>query len=66
VWAGSTALHGGRCAACYQAHTNFADESACLIAGSVWNKGKQITFGLLDCIMLHGEQRGSLFMICQQ
>jgi hypothetical protein len=29
------ALHGERCAACREAHTNFADESACLMADYV-------------------------------
>jgi hypothetical protein len=30
-----SALHGGRCAACCEAHTNFADESACLTSDNV-------------------------------
>jgi hypothetical protein len=30
-----SALHGGRCAACCETHTNFADESACLTADNV-------------------------------
>jgi hypothetical protein len=33
-----SALHGGRCAACREAHTNFADESACLTANNFRNK----------------------------
>jgi hypothetical protein len=32
-----SALHGERCAACCEAHANFADESACLTA-DVWNE----------------------------
>jgi hypothetical protein len=35
-----SALHGGRCAAFYEAHTNFADESACLSADNNWNEEK--------------------------
>jgi hypothetical protein len=34
---GST-FHGGPCAACREAHTNFADESACLTADNVRNQ----------------------------
>jgi hypothetical protein len=33
-------LRGGQCAACCKSHTNFADESACLMADNVWNEGK--------------------------
>jgi hypothetical protein len=33
-------LHSGRCAPCYKVHTNFADESACLMADNVRNEGK--------------------------
>jgi hypothetical protein len=33
-----SALHGGRCAVCYEAHTNFADESVCLTADNVRNE----------------------------
>jgi hypothetical protein len=33
-----SALHGGRCAACYKAHMNFTDESACLAANNVQNE----------------------------
>jgi hypothetical protein len=33
-----SALHGGRCAACCEAYTNFANESACLTADNVWNE----------------------------
>jgi hypothetical protein len=32
------ALHDGRCAACRESHTNFADESAYLSAGDAWNE----------------------------
>jgi hypothetical protein len=34
------ALHGERCAACREAHANFADESVCLMADNVWNEWK--------------------------
>jgi hypothetical protein len=34
------ALNGDRCAACCDAHTNFADESACLTADDVRNECK--------------------------
>jgi hypothetical protein len=30
-----SALHDGRCTACCEAHTNFVDEPACLIADNV-------------------------------
>jgi hypothetical protein len=33
-------LHVGRCTACCEAHMNFADELACLMADNVWNEGK--------------------------
>jgi hypothetical protein len=33
-----SALHGCRCADCCEAHTNFADESACLTADNIWNE----------------------------
>jgi hypothetical protein len=33
-----SALHGDRCAACREMHTNFADESACLTADNVRNE----------------------------
>jgi hypothetical protein len=33
-----SALHDGRCAACREAHTNFADESAYLTAGNFRNE----------------------------
>jgi hypothetical protein len=33
-----SALHGGRCAACCETHTNFAGESACLTVDSVRNE----------------------------
>jgi hypothetical protein len=35
-----SALHGYRCAACREAHTNFADELVWLMADNVWNEGK--------------------------
>jgi hypothetical protein len=34
----SSALHGDRCAAGCEAHTNFSDESACLTADNVRNQ----------------------------
>jgi hypothetical protein len=34
----ASALHGGRCAACCEVLTNFADESACLTADNVRNE----------------------------
>jgi hypothetical protein len=58
-----SALHGGRWAACCEAHTNFADESACLTADNVWNEGKYLTCGPLGGIMLHGGQCGSLWFL---
>jgi hypothetical protein len=33
-----SAHHGDRCAACREAHANFADESACLTADNVRNE----------------------------
>jgi hypothetical protein len=33
-----SALHSGQCATCCEAHTNFADESACLTADYVPNE----------------------------
>jgi hypothetical protein len=40
LWTESTALHltAVSCAACCEAHTNFADESACLKADNVRNE----------------------------
>jgi hypothetical protein len=35
-----SALDGGRCVACCEAHTNFADELSCLTADNVRNEGK--------------------------
>jgi hypothetical protein len=35
---------------------NFADESACLMADNVWNKGKKLICGPLNGIMFYGEQ----------
>jgi hypothetical protein len=32
--------HGDRCVAYHEVHTNYADESASLMANSIWNKGK--------------------------
>jgi hypothetical protein len=34
----SSLVHGGRCAACSEAHTNFADESPCLTAEDIRNE----------------------------
>jgi hypothetical protein len=39
---GST-LHGDRCTAGCEAHTNYADESVCLMADNVWNERKLFT-----------------------
>jgi hypothetical protein len=36
-WVHSSVLHGGRYAACCKVHTNFAHESACLMADNVQN-----------------------------
>jgi hypothetical protein len=33
----SSVLHGEQCTAGYEAHTNFANESAFLMAGGIWN-----------------------------
>jgi hypothetical protein len=33
-----SALHREWCTACCEAHTNFSDESACLVADNIWNK----------------------------
>jgi hypothetical protein len=38
-----SALHGDRCSACCEAHTNFADESTCLTADNVWNEVVKFT-----------------------
>jgi hypothetical protein len=43
-WSHGSALHGRQFIACCEAHTNFADESACLMADIVRNEG---TFLLL-------------------
>jgi hypothetical protein len=32
------ALHSGQCATCHKAHTNFANESACLTADNIQNE----------------------------
>jgi hypothetical protein len=45
-------------------HTNFADESACLMADNVWNEGKELTCGQLDGIIFHSEQCGSCMGDC--
>jgi hypothetical protein len=37
-WFHGYALHGDKCAACHEAHTNFADESACLTTDSIRNE----------------------------
>jgi hypothetical protein len=37
-WFHSSALHSNQCAACCEAHVNFADESACLMADNVRNE----------------------------
>jgi hypothetical protein len=39
-WFLSTGLHSDRCASCCKVHMNFANESACLMAKSIWNEGK--------------------------
>jgi hypothetical protein len=36
----SSALHINQCTFGCGAHTNFIDESACLMADNVWNEGK--------------------------
>jgi hypothetical protein len=50
-----SALHGGRCAACCEAHTNFADQSACLTADNVRNEvrsyNSQITGGVENAVL---------------
>jgi hypothetical protein len=33
-----SALHGDRCTAACEAHTNLADELICLLADNVWNE----------------------------
>jgi hypothetical protein len=38
-----SALHGDRCVDCCEAHTKFANESACLMAYNIWNEGKKLT-----------------------
>jgi hypothetical protein len=42
-----SALHDGQCAACCEAHTNFADESACPTADNVRN----------EVVTIHGSQK---------
>jgi hypothetical protein len=37
-WFHGSTLHGDRCAAFHNVHTNFADESACLKANNVRNE----------------------------
>jgi hypothetical protein len=39
-WFYVSALHGSQCVACCKAHTNFADESAYLMADNIWNEGE--------------------------
>jgi hypothetical protein len=39
-WFHGSALQGDWGAACCEAHENFADESACLMADKVWTEGK--------------------------
>jgi hypothetical protein len=39
-WFHGSALHGGRCVACCEAHMNFSNESACLMADNVQNEGR--------------------------
>jgi hypothetical protein len=58
---GST-LHSGRCAACREAHANFASETA----DNVWNEGTWLTYRPLHCIMFHSEQCGSCVGVCIQ
>jgi hypothetical protein len=47
------------CAASRKAHTNFVDESVCLMVDNVRNERKYLTCGPLDGIMFHGELCGS-------
>jgi hypothetical protein len=52
----SSALQGDRGAACREAHTNFADESACLTADNVRNEvvnNSQFTGGFENAVPLH-------------
>jgi hypothetical protein len=38
AWFHSSVLHGDRRTAGCKVHTNFADESACLMPDNIWNK----------------------------
>jgi hypothetical protein len=38
-----SALHGGPCNACCEAHMNFADESAYMTADKIRNEGRFLT-----------------------
>jgi hypothetical protein len=43
---------------------NSANESACLMADTVWNEGKGLTCGPPDSIMFHSEQCSSCIGVC--
>jgi hypothetical protein len=39
-----SAVHGGRCVACFEAYADFTDESACLTANNVRKEGKFLPY----------------------
>jgi hypothetical protein len=51
-----SALQGDQCTTGCEVHTNFADESACLMVDNVWNEvvnNSQITGGVENAVPLH-------------
>jgi hypothetical protein len=61
-WVYGSALHGDRCAACFEAHMNFADESACLMADNVWNEGSN---QLVDSLIALCYMASSVVHVCE-
>jgi hypothetical protein len=63
------ALHGDRCTAGYEAHTNSADEPVCLMADNVWNYEALLILWTVWRYYVSRQalrfMRGNLFMICQ-
>jgi hypothetical protein len=69
VWAGSMALRftaAGALLAARCIRILYMNQHARLTADNFWNERKCLTCRALDGIMLHGEHRGSLFLIHQQ
>jgi hypothetical protein len=53
----SSALHGDWCTTGYEAHMNFANDSACLMANNFWNEVK-VKVSLLKAVDAQRVARG--------